>query len=405
MESQLSSRERSQDDGGGTARKLHVMPVSLRLPEGPQDDVGGAGAVSADLAVLQVEDADEGENGETTPQKYDVMCMPADYTLGELYDMWKRGIITMPKFQRGYMWTPKQASRLIESFMMDLPVPPVFLMTDKEENSLVIDGMQRLLTVFYFFDGRYGRSRWQEPSREFRIVGINKSNEIYGKRFEDLPEHVQKELKSQVLRSILIRQLSPDARGTVAYHIFERLNAGGTALSEQEIRNCVYSGKLNDLLHDINGDKDWRKILGKPKPDPRMGDMQLALRCMALARSGDRYREPMKDFLSRFMHDMRNPPDDVIQQEKERFGEVCKSIVDRLGERPFHNPRGALRAPLLDAVFVAFARNAGDIPEDIKKRVEDLKESAPYASPSRESSADASAVGNRLEMASKVLFG
>lgn len=402
MESQLSSREGSQDDGGGTARKLHVMPVSLH--DG-QDDGGGTGAVSADLAALQVEDADEGENGETTPQKYDVMCMPADYTLGELYDMWKRGTITIPKFQRGYVWTPKQASRLIESFMMDLPVPPVFLMTDKEENSLVIDGMQRLLTVFYFFDGRYGKNRWQEPSREFRIVGINKGNEIYGKLFEDLPEHVQKELKSQVLRSILIRQLSPDAGGTVAYHIFERLNAGGTALSEQEIRNCVYPGRLNDLLHDINGDKDWRKILGKPKPDPRMGDMQLALRCMALARSGDRYREPMKDFLSRFMHDMRNTTDDVIQQEKERFGEVCRSIVDRLGERPFHNPCGALKAPLLDAVFVAFARNAGDIPEDIKKRVEDLKESAPYASPSRESSADASAVGNRLEMASKVLFG
>lgn len=130
-----------QDDAGGTASKLHILPVDLHLHEGPQDDVGGTGGVSADSVALQVEDADEGKNSETTPRKYDIMCMPADYTLGELYDMWKRGIITIPKFQRGYVWTPKQASRLIESFIMDLPVPPVFLMTDKEENSLVIDGM------------------------------------------------------------------------------------------------------------------------------------------------------------------------------------------------------------------------------------------------------------------------
>ena len=210
--------------------------------------------------------------------------------------------------------------------------------------------MQRLLTIFYFFGGRYGKKGLHESSQEFRITGINKGNRIYGKRFDDLPEYIQRELKSQVLRSILIRQDPPGTGGinsTVVHHIFERLNTGGTALSEQEIRNCVYSGKFNDLLHDINSDKDWRKILGKPFSDPRMSDLQLALRCIALVHQGDKYKKPMKDFLSKFMHDMRNPADDFVLQEKERFGNVCRSIVDHLGERPFHNPRGVLRGPPL----------------------------------------------------------
>ena len=389
-----------------SAAKLPRNVATQISPRGePQDGADDPSAESADPLSLQIEDAGEGSDGESTPQKYDITCMPADYTLGTLYDMWKSGAITIPKFQRGYVWKPKQASRLIESFMMDLPVPPVFLMTDQEENSLVIDGMQRLLTVFYFFDGCYGSRAWQESSRAFKIVGINKGNEIYGKGFDDLPDHLQKRLKNQVLRSMLIRHVRPDSDGAVAYHIFERLNTGGTSLSAQEIRNCIYSGRFNDLLHDMNGDKDWRRILGKQQPDLRMNDVQLALRCTALAQRGDEYKSPMKGFLSQFMHDMCNPGDGFILEEKERFGRVCRSIVDSLGERPFHNHRGALRATLLDAVFAAFANNRGGVPGDMKERVESLKKDPVFVSSSREASADTSAVRNRLEIAGRVLFG
>ena len=359
-------------------------------------------------AVLQIEGMDEDANGGTTPQEYNVMHMPTDYTLGELYDMWRKNAITMPEFRRGYAWMPVQASRLIESFMMDLPVPPVFMMLDAEDNALVVDGMHRLLTVFYFFDGRYGGGGYQKPTREFRIVGINKNSEIYGKRFDELPDYIQKELKGQLLRSILIRQDPPgngEIDSTVAYHIFERLNTGRAGMSEQEIRNCVYSGGLNDLLHDLNGSKDWRKVLDTTRPDPRMHDLELVLRCMALAHRWNAYRGPMKDFLSGFMHDMRNPPDYFIQRKKELFGDVCRSMVGHLGERPFHSQRGALNAPLLDAVFVAFARSAGDVPGDIKERFESLKRDALFAPSSPASTPSAPAVERRIETASKVLFG
>lgn len=372
----------------------------------PDNPIGRAGAPR--LAPIQLDGMDGGESGTSTPKKYDVTWMPVDYTLGELYDMWRKNAITMPEFRREYVWTPVQASRLIESFMMDLPVPPVFMMMDAEDNALVVDGMHRLLTVFYFFDGRYGGGVCQKPTQEFRIVGINKNNEICGKRFNDLPDYIQKELKGQLLRSILIRRNPPengDIDGTVAYHMFERLNASRTGMSEQEIRNSVYSGRLNDLIHDLNGGKDWRKVLGNPRPDPHMHDLQLVLRCMALAHRWNAYRGPMKDFLSNFMHDMRNPPDYFIQRKKELFGDVCRSMIDHLGERPFHNQHGALNVPLLDAVFVAFARSAGDVPSDMKERFEGLKGDAVFAPDSDASAAGAPAVKRRIEITSKILFG
>ena len=113
----------------------------------------------------------------------------------------------------------------------------------------------------------------------------------------------------------------------------------------------------------------------------------------------------MKDFLSDFMHDMRNPPDYFIQRKKEIFEDVCRSMVGHLGERPFHNQRGALNAPLLDAVFVAFARSACDVPGDIKEKFESLKRGALFAPAPTASAPSAPAVEGRIETVSKVLFG
>lgn len=367
-------------------------------PDGDRDDAGDR------TDTLQIEEGG-GNDEATTPCRYDIMCMPADYTLGTLYDMWKNGEIVIPEFQRGYVWKPKQASRLIESFVMDLPVPPVFMMMNGEQNAMVVDGMQRLLTVFYFFGGHYESRGLTETRKVFRIVGINKDNEIYGKRFEDLTAPIQKRLKNQVLRSMQIRPTRPGPNDAAMYHIFERLNTGGTLLSEQEIRNCIYAGKLNGLLHDVNNDKDWRKIIGTASPLPRMKDVQLALRCMALLHKGSEYKPPMKDFLSSFMDAMRNPPDDFVMQEKTVFADACRNMVDHLGERPFHNQHGVLRAPLLDAAFVAFARNGKAHPSDLARRLKRLTENDEFVSFSGASSADAVAVKSRLAIARSVLFG
>lgn len=193
---------------------------------------------------------------ETTPLDYGVWHMPADYTLELLYYKIKNKEIEIPQFQRGYVWSATQASRLIESFIMGLPVPPVFLFAKPDNRMLVVDGTQRLMTIFYFFEESFER-RLGEPSRTFRITGINHDSRLYGKQMSTLEETDALKLKNTVLRAIQIQQVRPEKDHSSIYHIFERLNTGGTSLKDQEVRNCVYHGKLNDLLVNLNDNESW----------------------------------------------------------------------------------------------------------------------------------------------------
>src|SRR5690606_22122035 len=147
-------------------------------------------------------------------------------------------------FQRNFVWSIKQSSLLIESFLLGLPVPQVFFYIDADNTNLVIDGQQRILSVVFYFEGYFGSENLQGRRQVFRLTGLSKGSPYAGKRFEDLSQTEQRKLKNSVLRAVNIRQLAPANQNTSMYHIFERLNTGGTPLRPQEIRNCVFHGDL-----------------------------------------------------------------------------------------------------------------------------------------------------------------
>ena len=361
--------------------------------------------VSNEVDDLQIEEIDsELRDEETTPLEYDITVIPADYTLEVLYQKWQNKEIVIPSFQRSYVWKIVQASRLIESFMMGLPIPPVFFYVQPDQKNLVIDGRQRLQSIFYFLEGYFGDADYSNKRREFRLEGINPESRWYKKRFADFEETDKRKLKNAVLRTILIRQLHPEQDYTSIYHIFERLNTGGTPLQDQEVRNCVFAGKLNDLMVDLNKYENWRKILGKPKLDSRQKDIQLILRYMALFHSGIQYKRPMKDFLSKFMVTMRNPSDKFVQEEKLRFRNTCDLIIRNLGERPF-NPKGALNPSVFDAIFTAFGKHSNSCPHDIVERMKRLRENPEFRKYTSDATTNTDVVQSRLALAEHELFG
>ena len=200
------------------------------------------------LEVSEQEDEDESSGY----LSYQINTFPADFTLEVLYQKWRNGDFEVPTFQRGYVWKQAQASKLIESFLLGLPVPPIFLFTSKESSKqLVVDGQQRMRTVFYFFDGFFGETEGEKKT-VFRLKGLNERSPFAEKAFTDLSERDQRRLKDCVLRSFIIQQLDPED-DTSVYHVFERLNTGGTALSNQEVRNCVYRGQFTELFVDFAG--------------------------------------------------------------------------------------------------------------------------------------------------------
>jgi hypothetical protein len=341
------------------------------------------------------------EDEESSPPEFNLSTYPADFTLEILHQKWKDKEIEIPKFQRQFVWKQTQASKLIESFFLQLPVPSIFLYTDrKTQNFLVIDGQQRLKSVFYYFEGYFGQEV-KGVRTAFRLHGLDKKSKFHNKLFSELEERDQKRLKNSVLRAFIVQQLDPED-DTSIYHIFERLNTGGTLLTNQEVRNCVYHGGLNDLMIKLNRLPEWRQILGKEPNDSRQKDIELMLRFFAL-RFNPTYEKPMKDFLSKFMKRWRHSEGQTIEQIEAAFTITCKQIIQHLGAKPFH-VRAGLNSAVYDAVMLAFSLNLNSIPQDVRSRYHKLVYSSEFEKRTSGGTTDVESVKERIRLAKEKLF-
>ncbi len=345
------------------------------------------------------------EDATSSPAHYEIVSIPADFTLEGLANKWKKGQLVIPGFQRRFVWTQRQASRLIESFLLGLPVPALFIYTDPDTGAQqVVDGQQRLMSVIQFFDGQFKNASMAQP-KLFSLVGLGDGSPFMGCTSKDLEDELPAsfaKLNDSVMRAFVIKQLDP-SDSTSIYHIFERLNTGGTRLLGQEIRNCVYHGRLNELICELNKNSDWRKIIGKTKTDARMRDVEMILRFVSLYFFATEYKKPMKDFLSTSMRLKRNLSNTEASELKDTFTRTCSIVVNTLGVNPFHG-RSGMNPAIFDAIFTAIAKHTGPIPKDLKDRAKQLMASEAFTSKASFRTTDSDAVENRLKLATTQLF-
>ncbi|NDU80275.1 MAG: DUF262 domain-containing protein [Ferrovum sp.] len=348
---------------------------------------------------------EEEQDEKTVSMNYDIASYPSDFTLAGIVQMWKDRDIVIPDYQREFVWSINQASLLIDSFLCGLPVPPVFFYIDDENKNLVIDGQQRILSVSFFFSGFFGEESSQGKRKVFRLSGLDSSIPYSNKTFEDLDETLQRKLKQAVLRAVNIRQLNPVGESTSAYHIFERLNTGGTPLKPQEIRNCVFRGELNKSFKKLNKDVNWRKILGKPNIDKHQKDIELILRVFSLVGSADQYEKPMKEFLNNAM--LKHDKGDTKKAINffATFEKVTAIIVNSIGEKPFHL-RGPLNLAALDSVMSVLIENYKKVdPLTLKDRYTKLTDDEDFKEHTKFSTTDSKAVTERIRKVKKIMLG
>jgi hypothetical protein len=318
--------------------------------------------------------------------------------------MWRDKDITVPSFQRNFVWNIKQSSLLIESFLLGLPVPQVFFYIDGENKNLVIDGQQRIMSVIYFFEGYFGPENLQGRRAVFRLTGLSDGSPYAGKKFADLSTQEQRRLKGAVLRAVNIKQLAPANQSTSMFHIFERLNTGGTPLRPQEIRNCVFHGQLVKELHALNEDADWRTILARKPLDKHQRDVEMILRIFAMTERGSDYEKPMKEFLNQQMKIHTDGKGTArVERFVKRFGEVTSLVVKLLDPKPFH-VRGPLNLAAMDSVMAVLIRNPAKIPKDLKARFAKLLADEKYRASIFFNTSDAAVVKERLSLAEKHLM-
>ena len=323
---------------------------------------------------------------------YTISSYPTDPTLETLQLRWERGEIEIPRFQRGWVWKHIQASQLVESFLLGLPVPAIFLYREQpSQHYLVIDGQQRLRTVFGFMEGKL------PDVSDFYLRAVDQR--WVGKRYTELAESDRIRFRDSVLRAMVIEQTDPEDNSSM-YHVFERLNTGGTHLTPQEIRNSAAHGPFNDLMLELNEFGQWREIFGRKEPDSRMRDVELIVRFLALRDTSVPYSQPMKNFLNAFMK--RHQWETAREPTRRLFESTVKLVLEHLGTRPFHIRRG-LNAAVLDSVMLAFSR-ADRVPKDISTRWETLKEDPDFSEAVTSGTTAERTVKQRVDLASEILF-
>ena len=361
-------------------------------------------ALEEDSPVSQIDS--ETEDAASTTSHYEIVSIPADFTLEGLVTKWNKSQLVIPGFQRKFVWTQRQASRLIESFLLGLPVPALFLYADPDTGELqVVDGQQRLMSVVQFFDGTFKNANMAKEN-VFRLSGLAEDSPYAGLTAKQLAEQhpaIYAKLTDAVMRAFMIKQLDPND-ATSVFHIFERLNTGGTILLGQEIRNCVYHGRLNDLLNRLNVNGNWRKIVGKAKPDARMRDVEMILRFVSLYFFANQYKKPMKDFLSTAMKKKRNLSEKEAQQLETLFEQTCATIVEILGDQPFHVDGGRMNPAVFDAVFTTIALHRGELPSDLRDRFLGLMSISDFNNNASYRTTDVEAVKKRLQLAQSHLL-
>lgn len=303
---------------------------------------------------------------ETVDEKqYTIIGYGADFDIEGLVRRLDRGDIEIPEFQRTFVWKQKRASRFVESLLMGLPVPGIFLYRDKDSQTLrVIDGQQRLLSLQAFYSGKF-----PDSNRKFRLSGLRSRFEGYS--YLELPEQDKRRLNDSIIHASIIQQESPDDDGTSQFALFERLNTTSTPLSPQEIRAAIYGGHFNNLILKLNENEDWRTLFGKRSNRKR--DAELILRFLALYFSFAEYQPPMKSFLNQFMSDNRHMEIHDKSDMCKVFQDTAKVILQKLGHKAF-KPRGALNAAVQDSLMIGISRRLerGPINSEISDEYESL---------------------------------
>jgi uncharacterized protein with ParB-like and HNH nuclease domain len=254
-----------------------------------------------------------------------------------------------PEFQRDFVWDINRASLFIDSLIIGLPIPNIFLAkTNADESFKVIDGQQRLKTIYYFFKEKF-KSNGKE--RIFKLKNLE-NRDWNDKSFSELNLVDQRRFKNAVLGTTIIEHISSE--GKTINDIFYRLNTSGMPLNDQEIRNCVYSGNFNEFLKTINLNKDWRSLLGNETPDKRFKDVELILRFFALYYNFGNYNKPMRDFLSDYM-DFNRTIESEKGKLKNNFEGTVQIIAQKIGGSAFRQNK-LINKALCDSVMVSIAK-------------------------------------------------
>ena len=364
-------------------------------------------------------------------REYDVTSTPNDFNTKTIIDFIESGLFKIPGFQRNYVWDIKRASKLIESIIIGLPIPQVFLYEEGRNSYLVIDGQQRLLTLYFFTKMRFPKKEKRFELRQifdengkfpdevlhndnffddFKLklneTGQTEKNKLHGINYATLGEF-KSGFDMRTVRNIMIKQNFPTEDDSAMFEIFNRLNSGGVVLKAQEIRTSLYHSKFYNNLYSINMYSNWRILLGQAQPDIHMKDVEILLRGFAMLLDSDNYKPSMTRFLNQFSKKSKNFNQESLPYRQQLFETFCNYIVS-INSRAFISNSGKFSITVFESIFVALcqesvANNNLNIKETTSELINSLKNHPDFIKSTQSNTAGKANVEERLRLAKEIL--
>jgi len=338
--------------------------------------------LTTEISWIDPEDDVNDSSEDISFTEYDISASPNDFNIKTLFDFIGSGVVKIPGFQRNYVWDIKRASKLIESIIIGIPIPQIFLYEEAKNRFVVIDGQQRYMTIYYFMNKRFPRN---EKRLELRVIfdqnkGIpdsilnnndyftdfnlklpttqpNQVNKFNNLNYFTLDDGDRISFELRTIRNIIIKQNAPDDEHSVVFEIFNRLNSGGINLKPQEIRTSLFHSDFYDMLYRLNLGTSWRSLTPSTTPDLNMKDVEILLRGFAMLIDGDNYKPSMTKFLNRFSLKAKSFPDLNIKYLECLFMAFLDKVPNS-DNRLFHSKSSRFNISVFESIFVATCSNA-----------------------------------------------
>ena len=341
-----------------------------------------------------------------------------DISCGELINIYMAGeLVIKPEYQRLFRWKRIQKTALIESILLGIPIPPIFVAEDENGIWELVDGLQRISTIISFFgdldeklfvisaDGDFDEDS-EDNVNKWELESGSLVEDLEGFNVDTLPKKYIINIKRAVCRVEILRGESNTA---MKYELFKRLNSGGSKLTPQEIRNAIYRGidpRLNILIEELSQNQDFKSLVSLTEQKKQeLYDQELVLRFIAFLNNVDKINSNTEKFLDEFMKNAVENSKFNFDYYRELFIKVIKILKNMGDDNVFKNERNAFVPAYYEGITIGIAQNIEAYesnPQIIPERVEKLKKDEDFKKYSGSASNSKSRIRNRLKCANKI---
>jgi len=325
-----------------------------------------------------------------------------DMSFGEIMSMYERSeIIIDPIFQRLFRWTEYQQTRFIESLLLGIPIPPIFVAEDQDGRWELVDGLQRISTVFSFF----GLLNKMPEKNNWILKHGELIPELENFGCKDLPLKLQLNIKRSVCRIEIVKW---NSKYDMRYELFNRLNTGGAALTDQEIRNCIFRGVSNEFNNFLSSQSKKQIFVDLIGPTEKQVEElyldELVLRFCALYNNAENIKENISEHMTSFMKRIVSYTGRISDFE-EIFNRTL-NLLQPIGKEVFRGSNHVLSTSLYDGIMIGIAQNidkyeSKDTPYLIKK-INILKSDEDFKRASGSAANSKTRIQKRLQVANEL---